>query len=138
MSDDAYFCLVTWPDGREGLLFPRPGNVPINKTKEDGLRDLGIAVRDFEQFVALNPKFVGTKIRLTRFVRMEVVQEYPASSVPPKPPEPELTDEQVAALMKEPLITMVPRDAHTCGQCGRQKSYSAQGYVCEYCANIED
>lgn len=121
MSEEAYFCLVTWPDGTEGLLFPRPGNVPINKTKEDGIKDFNTAVRDFDQFVALNPKFASTKIRLIRFVRMEVVQEFPAPVPPPEPAQ-SLVDEM-----------------YKCSNCGRHLTHTRNlGYICEYCAGIED
>ena len=41
----AYLCLITWADGREGLLFPRPGNVPVADTEEQGRADFDIARR---------------------------------------------------------------------------------------------
>lgn len=115
---DAYLCLVTWPDGKEGLLFPKPGNVPINTTLEEGRRDFETVLRDLEQFVAFNPKFAGTKVKLVRFQRMEIVKEFP-----------------------EPVVEKIPPvvPGYTCERCGRQKSHiHGQGYVCEYCAGIED
>jgi hypothetical protein len=115
---DAYFALVTWPDGKEGLLFPRPGNVPINTTLEDGTRDFDKAVADLKAWVSGNPQFKGTKVKLVRFERMEVVKEFP-----------------------EPVVEKVPPTVpgYACERCGRQKSHiHGQGYVCEYCAGIED
>ncbi len=115
---DAYFALVTWPDGKEGLLFPRPGNVPINTTLEDGTKDFNKAVADLKAWVSGNPQFQGTKVKLVRFQRMEVVKEFP-----------------------EPAVEKIPPvdSAYTCQRCGRQKSHiHGQGYVCEYCAGIED
>jgi hypothetical protein len=119
MNEEAYFCLVTWPDGKEGLLFPRPGNVPVCKTKEEGMADFNTAVKDLEQFVAFNPKFASTKINLVRFERKEVVQAFPAP-----PPEPVL-----------PFVD----EMYKCQRCGRQLTHSRNhGYVCEYCCGIED
>lgn len=115
---DAYFALVTWPNGTEGLLFPRPGNVPINTTLEDGTKDFDKAVADLKAWVSGNPQFKGTKVKLVRFQRMEVVKEFP-----------------------EPVVEKIPPvdAAYTCQRCGRQKSHiHGQGYVCEYCAGIED
>jgi hypothetical protein len=115
---EAYFCLVTWPDGTEGLLFPRPGNVPINTTLEDGLKDFATAKEHLDRFVPTTPKLAGTTMRLVKFERVEVVKSYP------EPP---------------PVTTTVPSDANICERCGRQKThYNGAGYVCDYCAGIED
>ncbi len=120
MNEEAYFCLVTWPDGKEGLLFPRPGNVPICKTKAEGETDFRTAVKDLDQFVAFNPKFAGTKINLVRFERKEVVLAFP---------EPPL----------EKRVQSVIEDMYACPRCRRQMTHSRNhGYVCEYCAGIED
>lgn len=117
---EAYFCLVTWPDGTEGLLFPRPGNVPINTTLQDGDKDFERAVRDFDQFVTFNPKFKGTTIRLVKFERLETLKQYPEP-----PPEP----------ARESVIA----DMYACPRCRRQMTHSHRhGYICEYCAGIED
>lgn len=116
---EAYFCLVTWPNGTEGLLFPRPGNVPINTTLEDGAKDYEIAVADLKAWIGGNPQFQGTKVKLVRFQRMEVVKEFP-----------------------EPVVEKIPPTVpgYTCPKCNRQMSHCRNfgGYVCEYCAGIED
>jgi hypothetical protein len=117
---DAYFCLVTWPDGREGLLFPRPGNVPVNTTLEDGLADYNKAVGDLKEHVERHPSFNGTKVKLVKFQRLEVVKELQ---------------------FPEPVVEKIPPFVYgyPCEQCGRQKSHIyGIGYVCEYCAGIED
>jgi hypothetical protein len=117
---DAYFCLVTWPNGTEGLLFPRPGNVPINTTLEDGTNDFEIAKKHLAEHVFSNPKFEGTKIRLVKFARLEVVKEFPEPA--PEPP-------------RESVIA----DMYACPSCRRQMTHTHRhGYICEYCCGIED
>lgn len=117
---EAYFCLVTWPDGTEGLLFPRPGNVPINTTLEAGLKDFEIAREHLERFVPKNPKLAGTKVNLVKFQRLEVVKTHPEPA--PEPP-------------RESVIA----DMYACPRCRRQMTHSHRhGYICEYCAGIED
>jgi len=75
----AYLVLVTWPDGTEGLLFPRPGNVPIATTEEQGLQDLGKAHRDLMEFLAApgsEPNWTGpVTLRLVVFERGETLAE---------------------------------------------------------------
>lgn len=80
MTKDAYLCIVTWPDGTEGLLFPRPGNVPIADTEERGWRDFQTAERHLKEFMAdvmWDAEHIrATKIRLIKFQAMEVIAEY--------------------------------------------------------------
>lgn len=119
---EAYFCLVTWPDGREGLLFPRPGNVPINTTLEDGLKDFEIASKHLDEYIPTHSSFAGTTVRLVKFLRQEVVKEHP---------EPQVE--------KIPHTESVIADMYKCQTCGRQLTHSHRhGYICEYCAGIED
>ena len=116
---NAYLVLVTWPDGSEGLLFPRPGNVPINTTEEQGLQDYAIAVDHLNEFIRERKEFANCKVRLVRFTRHEVVKEYPE-------PQP---------VNREPLIS----EFHKCPRCGRQMGHTHRfGYICDYCAGIED
>jgi hypothetical protein len=120
MSEEAYFCLVTWKDGKEGLLFPRPGNVPINKTIEDGMKDFDKAVADLKVWISGNPHFAGTKVTLVKFARLEAVKQFP------EPPLQERVDSVIAEM-------------YACPRCGRQMTHSHNhGYICEYCAGIED
>lgn len=123
----AYLVLVTWPDGTEGLLFPRPGNVPINTTVEQGMQDYAIAVDHLNEWLESNPSFKEkTKVRLVRFTRHEAIKEYP------EPPP-----EQPIKLNLPPKPW--PEDMNACPKCGRQMSHTQKwGYVCEYCAGIED
>jgi hypothetical protein len=119
---EAYFCLVTWPDGTEGLLFPRPGNVPINTTLEEGLKDFETAREHLDRFIPKTPKLAGTTMRLVKFERVEVVKTHPEP--PPATPLP-----------RESIID----DMYKCGTCGRHLTHSRNhGYICEYCAGIED
>lgn len=97
---NAYLCLVTWPNGVEGLLFPRPGNVPVASTPEDGQKDFDTAKKDLGEYAAdlelrllrskeqsfpaehiagieaQLAKIKGATIRLVRLERQETVQEY--------------------------------------------------------------
>jgi uncharacterized protein with PIN domain len=117
---DAYLVLVTWPDGSEGLLFPRPGNVPINTTQEQGLQDYAIAVDHLNEFIRERKEFANCKVRLVRFTRHEVVKEYPE-------PKPQPSRESVIA------------DMYACPRCRRQMTHTSRfGYICEYCSGIED
>ncbi len=121
MSEEAYFCLVTWPDGSEGLLFPRPGNVPVNKTLEDGSKDFDIAAKHLSEHVARHPEFVGTTVRLVKFARLEAVKEFKTAQA-----------ESFIASKQGPAM-------YTCKQCNRQMAHTHKwGYICEYCAGIED
>jgi hypothetical protein len=121
MSDEAYFCLVTWPDGKEGLLFPRPGNVPINTTIEDGTKDFDKAVADLKAWISGNPQFKDTKVSLVKFQRLEVVKQFPE-------PVPLAT-----------RVDSIVADMYACPRCRRQMTHSRNhGYICEYCAGIED
>ncbi len=69
----AYLVLITWPDGTEGLLFPRPGNVQIATTLEMGQNDFETAkthLREYWDAMAGNPdmqaKVQGAMIRLVK------------------------------------------------------------------------
>lgn len=131
---EAYFCLVTWPDGTEGLLFPRPGNVPINTTIEEGLKDFETAREHLDRFVPKTPKLAGTTMSLVKFERVEVVKTHP---------EPVAAPAELAALLgrllpleREVVESLIPNN---CSKCGRQLTHSRDhGYICEYCAGIED
>jgi hypothetical protein len=71
--------LVTWPNGTEGLLFPRPGNVPVADTLEKGQKDFDKAKRDLLEYAAhvdASVKTKGTAIRLIQFQRGPVLQEF--------------------------------------------------------------
>lgn len=72
----AYLCLVTWPDGTEGLLFPRPGNVPVANTEEQGLNDFGIAKKHLLEWGITRPGLDGTVVRLIEFERGKILQEF--------------------------------------------------------------
>lgn len=74
---EAYLVLITWPDGTTGLLFPRPGNVPLNTTKEDGLKDFATTVDHLNEFIREREEFASTLVQLVRFIQQEVVKEYP-------------------------------------------------------------
>lgn len=81
MNNDAYLCLVTWPNGTEGLLFPRPGNVPLAATLEMGEKDFETACVHLHAYIAnappvLREKVLGATIRLVKFERKEVLKEF--------------------------------------------------------------
>ncbi len=74
---NAYLVLVTWPDKSEGLLFPRPGHVPIADSMEMGQTDFDTARKHLHVFAAQNPKrFIGATIRLVEFQRGTTLLEY--------------------------------------------------------------
>ena len=74
---DAYLCLVKWPDGQEGLLFPRPGNVQITRTKELGLVDFDTVREHLKDYAVEHPRLVeGTSVRLFRFEQFEAIAEF--------------------------------------------------------------
>lgn len=89
---EAFLVLVTWPDGTEGLLFPRPGNVPIADTVEKGLEDFNTARQHLDEYitqvkeaiaagVAVDPKsreMMRSTLRLIKFERGEVLHEHKA------------------------------------------------------------
>lgn len=80
----AFLVLVTWPDGREGLLFPRPGHVPIATTKEQGEEDFKTAVNHMEEYIfMLHPMAEelmancrGATLRLVEFQRSRTLKAY--------------------------------------------------------------
>ena len=78
----AYLVLVTWPDGTEGLLFPRPGNVPIADTEDKGVKDFEIAVEHLTDYTGrlgrAKPKqsLAGTALRLIQFRRIAIIKEH--------------------------------------------------------------
>ena len=74
--NEAYLCLVTWPDGVEGLLFPRPGNVPIASTLIQGMADFTIARKHLDEFTLKKPNFKGTSVRLVRLREVETLTTY--------------------------------------------------------------
>lgn len=83
MNNDAFLVIVTWPDGTEGLLFPRPGNVPIADTLEQGHLDFETArqhLREFSKSVAGHPelehKAQGATVRLIHFQLVKVLNAY--------------------------------------------------------------
>jgi len=87
MKTTAFFVLITWPNGTEGLLFPRPGNVPVADTQDKGMMDFGTAKEHLEQYQELTRSkrpfspsnaedLKGTVIRLIKFERQEVVHEF--------------------------------------------------------------
>jgi len=77
----AYLCLITWPDGTEGLLFPRPGNVPIADSFEKGEQDFIKARQDLIDYARTRSthkqaeSIYGTTIRLVEFERKTVLME---------------------------------------------------------------
>jgi len=86
----AYLVIVTWPDGTEGLLFPRPGNVPLADTEWKGMLDFEKAKKDLLDYYEFEkdhhperqrpePWFrtvKGATIRLVKFERLETVEEF--------------------------------------------------------------
>ncbi len=67
----AYLVLVTWADGTEGLLFPRPGNVPVANTPELGRADFATAKEHLVEYVMSHIADAKTPItiRLIEFER---------------------------------------------------------------------
>lgn len=68
----AYLVIITWPNGVEGLLFPRPGNVAIADTEEKGKADFEKAKQDLLEYDAAarargKPPMTGTKVSLVCF-----------------------------------------------------------------------
>jgi hypothetical protein len=120
---DAYFCLITWPNGTEGLLFPRPGNVPVCTTREKGLSDYATALEHLHKLAKMNPVLAnGVTIRLVQFERKDAIMEFTFN-------EPQVEKQVAPAVM----------DMHACPRCRRQMSHSHRyGYICEYCNGIED
>jgi len=79
INNTAYLCIVTWPNGTEGLLFPRPGNVAIADTEEQGRTDFAIAVQHLKQYQEdpdRSRPLIGLKLRLVKFQRLEVIAEH--------------------------------------------------------------
>jgi len=75
---DAYLCIVKWPDGTEGLLFPRPGNVPIADTLGKGMSDFAVAKAHLQEYVNGKPDFHGTQVRLVMFGEVETLTQFVA------------------------------------------------------------
>lgn len=77
----AYLCLVTWPNGTTGLLFPRPGNVPIADTEEQGRKDMHTACKHMKEFADAAEKagegwkLKGSKIQLVKYQALHVLDE---------------------------------------------------------------
>ena len=66
----AYLVLITWPDGTEGLLFPRPGNVQIAATESQGDKDFKKAKADLIEYAPHSKKsLAGSVVRLIEFER---------------------------------------------------------------------
>ena len=77
MTGTLYLCIVKWPNGTEGLLFPRPGNVPLADTVEQGRKDFDRAVADLKSFVTKTQRdMTGTSIRLCLFRGGIALEEY--------------------------------------------------------------
>jgi hypothetical protein len=73
----AYLVLVTWPNGTESLLFPRPGNVPVAATPEQGQTDFETAKKHLLEYDKQSShKMNGTKIRLILFDRRAILNEF--------------------------------------------------------------
>jgi hypothetical protein len=74
----AYLVLITWPDGTEGLLFPRPGNVPVADTEEKGVHDFHLAAQHLREYGLAFPwsEKVGCTIRLVEFERGPTLREF--------------------------------------------------------------
>ncbi len=73
-NETFYLNLVTWPDGTEGLLFPRPGNVPLSTTPEAGESDFNIARTHLMTYVLRHPEFKGTSVSLVECRAIEVLR----------------------------------------------------------------
>ena len=70
----AYLVLVTWANGTEGLLFPRPGNVPVASTLQEGNKDFQTAKEHLTHFLEQQeeldaPMRKPITIRLVEFER---------------------------------------------------------------------
>lgn len=82
MNSNVYLCIVTWPDGREGLLFPRPGNVEIADTEARGQADFGIAKQHLKAYAQMAAdhgedwKLQGLSVRLVKFQTLETLAEH--------------------------------------------------------------
>lgn len=79
----AYLVLVTWPDGSEGLLFPRPGNVQMAITPFEGEQEFETAKQHMKEYwkklqdvPAQRVKIEGATIRLVEFERGATLQEF--------------------------------------------------------------
>jgi hypothetical protein len=79
---DAYLMLVTWPDGTECQLFPKPGHSPLAMSEPQGRTAFEIARAHLLDFAAEgglapnNDSLVGTTIRLVKFERGPVMAEF--------------------------------------------------------------
>lgn len=73
-SPKAFLCLVTWPDGSSGLLFPRPGNVPIATTREAGEADFETACLHLKQYCQGHKARRPISVRLVEFHRITEVR----------------------------------------------------------------
>lgn len=72
----AYLVIAHWPNGTEGLLFPRPGNVPIADTLEKGMDDFQTASRHLEDMLKdpiAKQRLLGTSLSLVEFERKTVL-----------------------------------------------------------------
>lgn len=82
MTKHAYLCIVTWPDGTEGLLFPRPGHVPLSDTEARGQADFALAKQHLKVFGQVAEdhgegwKLKGLSVRLVKFQTLEVLAEH--------------------------------------------------------------
>ena len=76
---DAYLCIVTWPDGTEGLLFPRPGNVPLAQTPEQGLKDYDSACEHMREFAKVRPDLKDATIHLVLFKSVAMIAKFSLS-----------------------------------------------------------
>ena len=83
-AEYAFLVLVTWPNGTEGLLFPRPGNVPLATSQERGFKDFRKAKKDLVECVEegstleSGETLEGTSIRLVMLERGAVLSEFKA------------------------------------------------------------
>jgi hypothetical protein len=88
-NKDQFLCIITWPDGTEGLLFPRPGNVPIADTQELGESDFETACQHLKEYYIPNPptplweeyrdnqpKLGAIKITLKQFKHKADIKEF--------------------------------------------------------------
>jgi hypothetical protein len=77
----AYLVLVTWANGTEGLLFPRPGNVPVASTPKEGKKDFETAKEHLTHFLEQQEEFDSPMkkpitIRLVEFERGQVLEAH--------------------------------------------------------------
>lgn len=76
---NAYLCLVRWADGTEGLLFPRPGNVPLATTREMGQDDFNTAKDHLLDYARNVP---GAKVPITiRLIEFGEIKELASFTV---------------------------------------------------------